>query len=79
MLTGRTSSQGSGAGQNTGSWQDDTKNSRLTAPVKRPIIYAGGGVISSDASEELVSLAERMCMPVTTTLMGLGCIPTITA
>lgn len=43
--------------------------------AKRPIIYAGGGVISSDASAELVEFAERMCMPVTTTLMGLGCIP----
>ena len=48
----------------------------LLLQSRRPIIYAGGGVISSDASEELVSLAERMCMPVTTTLMGLGCIPT---
>ncbi len=48
----------------------------LLLQAQRPIIYAGGGVISSDASAELVTLAERMCMPVTTTLMGLGCIPT---
>jgi acetolactate synthase-1/2/3 large subunit len=48
----------------------------LLLQAKRPIIYAGGGVISSDASAELVALAERMCMPITTTLMGLGCIPT---
>ncbi|PWR76263.1 biosynthetic-type acetolactate synthase large subunit [Methanospirillum stamsii] len=48
----------------------------LLLQAKRPIIYAGGGVILSDASTELVTLAERLCMPVTTTLMGLGCIPT---
>jgi acetolactate synthase-1/2/3 large subunit len=47
----------------------------LLMEARRPIIYAGGGVISSDASAELVAFAERMCMPVTTTLMGLGCIP----
>ncbi len=47
----------------------------LLEEAKRPIVYAGGGVISSDASAELVVFAERMCMPVTTTLMGLGCIP----
>jgi acetolactate synthase-1/2/3 large subunit len=47
----------------------------LLISSKRPIIYAGGGVISSNASEELVAFAERMCMPITTTLMGLGCIP----
>lgn len=43
--------------------------------AKRPIIYAGGGVISSNASAELVAFAERMHIPVTTTLMGLGAIP----
>lgn len=48
----------------------------LLLQAQRPIIYAGGGVISSDASSLLVELAERMCMPVTTTMMGLGCIPT---
>ncbi len=47
----------------------------LIEAAKRPIIYAGGGVISSEASEELVKFAERTCMPVTTTLMGLGCMP----
>ncbi len=48
----------------------------LLLQAKRPVIYAGGGVISADASAELVALAEKMCMPITTTLMGLGCIPT---
>ncbi|AKB77236.1 Acetolactate synthase large subunit [Methanosarcina horonobensis HB-1 = JCM 15518] len=42
----------------------------------RPIIYAGGGVISSNASAELVELAETIVAPVTTTLMGISCIPT---
>jgi len=41
-----------------------------------PIIYAGGGVISSNASPELIELAETICAPVTTTLMGIGSIPT---
>jgi acetolactate synthase-1/2/3 large subunit len=42
---------------------------------KKPVIYAGGGIISSDASAELVELAETLAIPVTTTLMGMGCIP----
>ncbi|MDD3257450.1 MAG: biosynthetic-type acetolactate synthase large subunit [Methanocorpusculum sp.] len=44
--------------------------------AKQPLIYAGGGVITAGASEELVKLAELFCLPVTTTLMGLGAIPT---
>jgi len=47
----------------------------LIRNAERPLIYAGGGVIASDASYDLVQLAERMMIPVTTTLMGLGCIP----
>ena len=47
----------------------------LIVEAERPIIYAGGGVISSNASEELVTLATTLGIPVTTTLMGLGCIP----
>jgi acetolactate synthase-1/2/3 large subunit len=42
----------------------------------RPIIYAGGGIISSNASAELVELAEAIMAPVTTTLMGISSIPT---
>lgn len=41
----------------------------------RPIIYAGGGVISSGASPELKELAEKMQIPVTTTLMAMGSFP----
>ncbi len=41
----------------------------------RPILYVGGGVIHSNGSEELLALAERLSLPVTPTLMGLGCFP----
>jgi acetolactate synthase-1/2/3 large subunit len=47
----------------------------LLREAERPVIYAGGGVIESEASSELFELAERFSLPVTTTLMGLGCIP----
>ena len=43
--------------------------------AKRPVIYAGGGVILGDASEHLVRLARRLNFPVTNTLMGLGAFP----
>ncbi|MBO8137943.1 MAG: biosynthetic-type acetolactate synthase large subunit [Desulfotomaculum sp.] len=42
---------------------------------ERPVIYAGGGVISAGAHRELKKLAELMVAPVTTTLMGLGAFP----
>src|SRR3989339_2006681 len=42
---------------------------------QKPVIYAGGGVISSDASGELRELAEKCNIPVTTTLMGKGIFP----
>jgi acetolactate synthase-1/2/3 large subunit len=41
---------------------------------RRPVIYAGGGVISSNAGEELTALAEKTNIPVVTTLMGKGAI-----
>jgi acetolactate synthase-1/2/3 large subunit len=40
--------------------------------ASRPIIYAGGGVILSEATAELLEFAEKIGAPVTTTLMGLG-------
>ncbi len=40
--------------------------------AKHPVIHSGGGVIISDASEELTALAEKGDIPVTSTLMGLG-------
>lgn len=39
---------------------------------KRPFIYAGGGIISAEASEELVEFAEKIGAPVSNTLMGKG-------
>ena len=43
--------------------------------AKRPAIYAGGGVVISEASEQLLELAERLQIPVATTLMGIGAMP----
>ena len=48
---------------------------KLLSVSKRPIVYAGGGVISSGASEELVRFSEKIKAPVACTLMGLGSIP----
>ncbi len=42
---------------------------------KRPVIYAGGGVVMGDASGELRELAKKTKIPVTMTLMGLGAFP----
>ena len=44
---------------------------------KRPVIYAGGGIIHSRAAEELIRLAELLQIPVTNTLMGLGSFPAV--
>jgi len=43
--------------------------------AKRPVIYAGGGVISGEASEELRTLVKKTGIPVTMTVMGLGAFP----
>jgi acetolactate synthase-1/2/3 large subunit len=47
----------------------------LLAAAERPMIIAGGGVIASNASEELLAVAELLMAPVATTLMGKGAIP----
>ena len=47
----------------------------LIVAAERPVIYAGGGVISSNASAELINFATQMGIPITTTLMGIGCVP----
>ena len=44
--------------------------------AKRPLIYAGGGVINGNATEELRRLADHFGIPVTTTLMGIGAVDT---
>ena len=43
--------------------------------AKRPVIYAGGGVITGDAAAQLRELSQRTGIPVTMTLMGLGAFP----
>lgn len=43
--------------------------------AKKPLIYAGGGIIASEASKELVEFIDKTGIPITTTLMGLGCFP----
>jgi acetolactate synthase-1/2/3 large subunit len=43
---------------------------------ERPLIYAGGGVINGNASEELRQFASSLGIPVTTTLMGIGAVDT---
>ncbi len=43
--------------------------------ARRPIIYAGGGIVLGDASEELRELARKTGIPTTTTVMGLGAYP----
>ena len=45
---------------------------KLINEAKRPILYAGGGVIASGAAPDLAALARRAHIPVATTLMGLG-------
>ncbi len=48
---------------------------KALARAKKPLLYAGGGVVSSGADEQLLELAERTETPVTTTLMGLSAFP----
>jgi acetolactate synthase I/II/III large subunit len=43
--------------------------------AERPVLYVGGGVVTSDATDELVKLADSLQLPVVTTLMGKGAFP----
>lgn len=47
----------------------------LLLEAKRPILYTGGGVIMSGASEQLADFAQLLNYPITNTLMGLGAYP----
>ncbi len=51
------------------------KAAELLLSAKRPILYAGGGVIMGGASAQLTALARKLDLPVTNTLMGLGGYP----
>jgi acetolactate synthase-1/2/3 large subunit len=48
---------------------------KALAAAQRPVIYAGGGVVNANASQELVDFATSDRFPVTCTLMGLGAFP----
>jgi acetolactate synthase-1/2/3 large subunit len=48
---------------------------KLMLKSRKPLLYVGGGIISSNASKELGLLAEKLGIPVTMTLMGLGSFP----
>jgi acetolactate synthase-1/2/3 large subunit len=56
---------------------DDSLNKVLSliAAAKKPVIYAGGGIISAEADKELRRFAETTHIPVATTLMGIGAFP----
>ncbi len=51
------------------------KAARMLLGAKRPVIYAGGGVVQGEGSELLTHLARSLNYPVTNTLMGLGAYP----
>jgi len=51
------------------------KAAKLLLSAKRPVIYAGGGVVQGDGSDLLTRLARELNYPVTNTLMGLGAFP----
>lgn len=51
------------------------KAAELLRKSVQPVIYAGGGVISANASEQLKALAEKFQIPVCCSVMGLGCFP----
>ncbi|UCH12365.1 MAG: biosynthetic-type acetolactate synthase large subunit [Candidatus Omnitrophota bacterium] len=51
------------------------KAAKAIKASKKPIIYAGGGIIISGAAEELTEFAHKTNIPVTTTLLGLGAFP----
>jgi len=51
------------------------KTVKLIENARRPLIFAGGGVILSKASVELTEFARKTQIPVTTSLMGLGAFP----
>ncbi|MDR2534602.1 MAG: biosynthetic-type acetolactate synthase large subunit [Treponema sp.] len=55
--------------------EDISRAAAMLGAAKRPLLYAGGGVIISQASNELSRLAERLHAPVALSLMGIGAIP----
>jgi acetolactate synthase-1/2/3 large subunit len=65
-------------GYNPGAKADDLALNEvlgLIEKAEKPVLYVGGGIISSGASKELLEFAELTNIPVTTTLMGIGGFP----
>lgn len=58
-----------------GNEQQIKKAASLILKSEKPVFYVGGGIIFSNATEELHELAECIMAPVTTTLMGMGAFP----
>ncbi len=52
-----------------------SRMTEILSQAKTPVIIAGGGTKISGASEELLSLAKKLCAPVATSFMGKGVIP----
>ena len=52
-----------------------TRAVSMIRKARRPLIYAGGGVIAADASAELMELQKQIQAPITLSLMGLGAFP----
>ena len=52
------------------------KAAKLINKSEKPVLYIGGGIISSGASEEIIELSEKAEIPVTATLLALGAYPT---
>jgi acetolactate synthase I/II/III large subunit len=48
---------------------------KMILSAKKPVLYTGGGIITSEAADDLLAFAERLSLPVTSTLMGLGGFP----
>ncbi|MBE0522911.1 MAG: acetolactate synthase large subunit [Methanosarcinales archaeon] len=59
----------------SGHKQQIKRAAQAIAKAKKPVLYVGGGIIISDASPELLELAETIEAPVTTTLLGKGAFP----
>jgi acetolactate synthase-1/2/3 large subunit len=58
-----------------GDEQQVKKAIEMMCTAKQPILYVGGGVVHSAGADELLELAEKLSIPVTPTLLGLGCFP----
>jgi len=55
------------------SWLEQA--ARLIRQAEKPYIYCGGGVIGSNASEELIAFADKVDAPIGTSIMGLSAVP----